>query len=145
MTYRLLEQGDFQKGFLELLSQLTIIGEISKDEFIKRFDFINKNKNHKVYVLEQDNKIISCATLLLEPKFIHKCGFVGHIEDVVVDKACRGQKLGKRIIDFLTNEAKIFGCYKIILDCDEKNIGFYQKCDYSKKGAFMAKYLNPTK
>lgn len=141
MNYRLLHKTDFEKGFLKLLSQLTIVGDITKGEFIKRLDFINQNKNHNVYVLEQDTKIISCGTLLLEPKFIHKCGYVAHIEDIVVDKDCRGQKLGKKMINFLTNEARRIGCYKIILDCDDKNIGFYQKCDYSKKGAFMAIYL----
>ena len=145
MSYRLLQPSDFNKGFLDLLSQLTTVGEISKSEFRKRFFEIIKNKNHRVYVLEQGNKIVSCATLLLEPKYIHNCGFVGHIEDVVVDKACRGQKLGKKIIDFLTSEAERLGCYKILLDCSDHNVGFYEKCEYARKGAYMAKYLNPDK
>jgi len=144
MNFRLLEKTDFEKGFLELLSQLTTVGDITKNEFMKRFNQILKNKNHRVYVLEQNNKIVSCATLFLEPKFIHDCGFVGHVEDVVVDKFCRGQKLGKKIIDFLTSEAERLGCYKILLDCSDKNVGFYQKCLYEKKGAYMAKYLNPS-
>jgi len=145
MTYRLLEQGDFQKGFLELLTQLTTVGSISVSEYATKFAEIISNPNHKIYVLEQGKKIVSCATLFVEPKFIHECGFVGHIEDVVVDKACRGQRLGKKIIDFLTNEAERLGCYKILLDCSDKNVGFYEKCDYLRKGACMAKYLNPIK
>ena len=145
MTYRLLEQEDFNKGFLELLSQLTTVGTITPSEFASRFVDIVANKNHKIYVLEQGKKIISCATLFVEPKYIHECGFVGHVEDVVVDQECRGQKLGKKIINFLTSEAERLGCYKIILDCSDKNIGFYEKCSYEKKGAYMAKYLNPVK
>jgi glucosamine-phosphate N-acetyltransferase len=144
MNFRLLEKTDFEKGFLELLSQLTIVGEITKKEFMKRFQQVISNKNHRVYVLEQNNKIISCATLFIEPKFIHDCGFVGHVEDVVVDKLCRGQKLGKKIIDFLNSEAERLGCYKILLDCSDKNVGFYQKCLYNRNGAYMAKYLNPS-
>jgi len=145
MTYRLLEQGDFQKGFLELLTQLTTVGSISATEYATRFSELLNNPNHRIYVLEQGKKIISCATLFVEPKFIHECGFVGHVEDVVVDKACRGQRLGKKIIEFLTSEAERLGCYKILLDCSDKNVGFYEKCDYLRKGAYMAKYLNPTK
>ena len=145
MNYRLLEQNDFNKGFVELLGQLTEVGDISKNGFMERLRNIMKNSNHRVYVLEQNKKIVSCATLLLEPKFIHDCGFVGHIEDVVVDKACRGQNLGRKIIDFLTNEAEKLGCYKILLDCSDNNVGFYEKCEYMKKGAYMAKYLNPKK
>lgn len=145
MNYRLLEKNDFNKGFLCLLEQLTIIGNISKTDFISRFRNIMDNKNHLIYVLEKNKKIVSCATLFIEPKFIHDCGFVGHIEDVIIDKACRGQNLGKQIITFLTNKAQELGCYKILLDCSDKNVGFYEKCDYLRKGAYMAKYLNPIK
>ena len=31
-------------------------------------------------------------------------------------------------------------CYKVILDCDDSNVGFYEKCGYSRKGAQMAMY-----
>jgi len=143
MTYRLLQSSDFNKGFLELLGQLTTVGNISKDTFIKRLVNISKNSLHKIFVLEQDNKIISCATLIVENKFIHSCGRVAHVEDVVVHSGYRGMQLGKKIIDFLSQEAEKMGCYKIILDCAEKNIKFYEKCLYEYKGAYMAKYLTP--
>lgn len=145
MSYRLLEYSDLNKGFLELLSELTIVGNISKKEFIDRFLDITSNPLHKIYVLEQNNKIISCGTLLLEPKFIHECGITAHIEDIVVSSMCRGKGYGKKIINFLSNEAKKLGCYKIILDCSEEKIEFYKKCNYIKKGVFMAKYLDVKK
>ena len=145
MNYRLLEKSDFNKGFLELLKQLTDVGDIDYQQYYQRFLKLLQNPHHKIYVLEKSERIVSCATLLVEPKFIHDCGFVGHIEDVVVDKACRGQNLGRKIIDFLTSEAERLGCYKILLDCSENNVKFYEKCDYGKKGAYMAKYLNPIK
>lgn len=141
MNYRLLESSDFNKGFLELLSQLTTIGDISKDMFLNKLKNISKNSLHKIFVLEKDNKIISCATLLIEDKFIHSCGRVAHIEDVVVHSGYRGMQLGKKIINFLSEEAEKMGCYKILLDCSEKNIKFYEKCLYEHKGAYMAKYL----
>lgn len=139
--FRLLQKSDLNKGYIELLSQLTTIGDSSKA--LNKFYDILKNKNHKIFVLEKNNKIVSCATLFIEPKFIHDCGFVGHVEDVVVDAACRGQKLGKKIIEFLSMEAQKNGCYKIILDCSDKNVGFYEKCLYERKGAYMARYLTP--
>ncbi len=39
-------------------------------------------------------RIVAAGTLLLERKFIRGCGTAGHIEDVVVDSTCRGQRLG---------------------------------------------------
>ena len=95
--YRLLEKMDYEKGLLELLSQLTTTGKVSKEDFIQQYNTIKGNTNHKIYVLEENNKIISCGTLLIEPKFIHNCSNVGHIEDIVVDKNSRGKGLGKKI------------------------------------------------
>jgi len=74
---------DYSKGYLELLSQLTIVGEMSKERFE---EFFLKNKND-IYVVEdlEKNKIIGTASLFIEQKFIHGGGKVGHLEDVVVD------------------------------------------------------------
>ena len=141
MIFRLLQKTDFQKGFIQLLSQLTNTGDITQEQFELQFENICSNKYHYIYVVEDDNKIIACATLLIEPKFIHHCGLIGHIEDVVIDKDCRGKKLGKQMIDFLTYESEKVGCYKIILDCSDYNTGFYNKCSFQKKGAYMAKYF----
>lgn len=139
--YRLLEYTDYEKGLIELLSQLTTTGKITKEDYIKQYNMIQKNQNHKVYVLEENNKIISCGTLLIEPKFIHNCSNVGHIEDIVVDKNTRGKGLGKKIIKFLTEESKKYNCYKVILDCSNNHINFYNKCNYQVKGNCMTKYF----
>ena len=139
--YRLLKETDYEKGILELLSQLTNVGEITKKQYIKQYNMIKNNSNHKVYVLEENNKIISCGTLLIEPKFIHNCSNVGHIEDIVVDKNTRGKGLGKKIINYLTEESKKYNCYKVILDCSVNHITFYNKCNYKSKGHCMAKYF----
>lgn len=41
------------------------------------------------------NRIVGTASLIVERKFTHHCGKVGHIEDVVTDEACRGKGFGK--------------------------------------------------
>jgi len=139
--YRLLEKTDFDKGLIELLSQLTETGKITNELFIKQYNMIKDNPNHKIYVLEENNKIISCGTLLIEPKFIHNCSNVGHIEDIVVDNNVRGKGLGKKIIKFLTEESKKYNCYKVILDCSENHEKFYEKCEFKLKGKCMAYYF----
>ena len=54
-----------------------------------------------------------------------------------------GKGLGKGIINFLTDVARRSGCYKVILDCDESNTGFYRKCGYSggHSPVYMAVYF----
>lgn len=140
MEPRFLHPSDYHKGFLELLGQLTTVGEISEIQFRKT---LISPYGPRTYVIEdpRDNKIIATASLLIEQKFIHKCGRVGHIEDVVVDKSARGLGLGKIMIKYLTMEAKNSGCYKVILDCSEDNVGFYKKCGFSKNEVMMANYL----
>lgn len=54
-----------------------------------------------------------------------------------------GKGLGKGIIMYLTELAEKCGCYKVILDCDEHNTGFYAKCGYSggHSPVYMARYF----
>ena len=73
------------------------------------------------------------ATLIVELKFTHQCGKVGHIEDVVTDSSVRGRGFGKRLVKRLLSEAAKLGCYKVILDANEKNVAFYEKCGFAKK------------
>ena len=53
-----------------------------------------------IFVAILDGKVVGSTTLLIEPKFIHNGGLVGHIEDVVVNKEFQGQKIGEEI-DFI--------------------------------------------
>ncbi|ETO04980.1 glucosamine 6-phosphate N-acetyltransferase [Reticulomyxa filosa] len=146
LKLRPLEKEDFKKGYLELLSQLTQVGEITEKQFNETFDVINSNKSSQViYVIESttEKKIVATGTLLAEQKFIHGCGKCGHIEDVVVDNSYRGKHFGQRIISKLVEIAKADGkIYKVILDCNDKNIEFYKKCGFDWKGNEMALYFN---
>ena len=49
--------------------------------------------------------------------------------------------MGKRIIEMLTEIGKQRGCYKVILDCSEKNAAFYEKCGYHETAVQMAVYF----
>ncbi|KAL9655033.1 hypothetical protein ABK040_008816 [Willaertia magna] len=132
---RLLQPDDYEKGFLSILSQLTTIGNITKEQYLKRFNelFNNELPDYYICVIEDNGTIIGSSTLLIERKFVHECGYVGHIEDVVVDSRYRGYNLGKLLIDECINYSKKRNCYKVILDCSEKNVGFYEKCGFIRK------------
>lgn len=137
---RELSEQDYYKGFLNLLEQLTTVdaNNITYDDFIKHL----KKIKSKVFVMEDgEGKIIGTMTLLIEEKFIHKLSSVGHIEDVVVNDEYRGKGLGKMLIDYGVKYAKDNGCYKIILNCAEKNIAFYEKCGFKSKNVEMSLYL----
>eukprot|EP01062_Namystynia_karyoxenos_P071423 TRINITY_DN66920_c0_g1_i1.p1 TRINITY_DN66920_c0_g1~~TRINITY_DN66920_c0_g1_i1.p1 ORF type:complete len:261 (+),score=63.92 TRINITY_DN66920_c0_g1_i1:75-785(+) len=137
---RKLELGDYHKGFLDALSQLTTVGEVSEAEFAAQLDHMNKsNGSHNVLVAEDADTglIVATGAILLERKFVHACGLVGHIEDVVVLKTVRGQKLGQRIVEALQEIGTKAGCYKIILDCARSNMPFYERQKFYEKEVQM--------
>lgn len=141
LSLRLLQVDDYHKGFLQILGQLAVVGEVSFDQFKKRLEEQKKvvPQTYFTVVIEDvsKSKIIATSTLIVEMKFTHGCSRVGHIEDVVVDETYRGYKLGKRVIDECKRIATEQGCYKTILDCSEKNVPFYESCGFKKKEVQM--------
>ena len=130
LIIRELKEEDLWNGFLTSLDSLRQASDIDKEKAEKIFEKINSNSDHIVAVAELDGKVVGSTTLLIEQKFIHKGGLVGHIEDVVVDKNFQGQKIGEKIMKYLLEIAKNRGCYKTILDCTDDVKPFYEKLGF---------------
>ena len=132
---RYLELNDYNKDYCNLLEQLTTINNITYDMFNKQFINIDTNENHYIIVIEdlQKKKIIGSGTLLIENKFIHNCKNVGHIEDIVINKQYRNNKLGGKLIKILVNIATKNNCYKVILNCSNNLITYYKKIGFGKE------------
>lgn len=129
---RELKKEDLWNGFLTSLDSLKEASNIDKNKAERIFEKINSNPNHIIAVAEIDGKIVGSTTLLIESKFIHNGGTVGHIEDVVVNKNYQGQKIGEKIMKFLIEISKKRGCYKTILDCTDDVKPFYEKLGFKK-------------
>ena len=129
---RELRKEDLWNGFLTSLDSLRQTSSIDKNKAKVIFEKINSNPDHVIAVAELDGKIVGSTTLLIEPKFIHDGGLVGHIEDVVVTKGFQGQKIGKKIMKYLLEFAKNQGCYKTILDCTDDVRPFYEKLGFKQ-------------
>lgn len=141
---RKLEITDKNKGFMELLQQLTVCDSVSDEEFQKRFEELRLyGDDHVICVIEDMSlsKIIATGSVFIEKKFIRNCGKAGHVEDIVVDSSARGLQLGKRVVGFLADHARSMGCYKVILDCSADNKAFYEKCGFKEKEIQMVKYF----
>ncbi|GJZ59498.1 glucosamine 6-phosphate N-acetyltransferase [Tanacetum coccineum] len=141
---RKLEITDKNKGFMELLQQLTVCDPVSDEVFQKRFEeFKSYGDDHIICVIEDvsRSKIVATGSVFIEKKFVRSCGKAGHIEDVVVDSSARGMQLGKKVIGFLADHARSMGCYKVILDCSAGNKAFYEKCGFKEKEIQMVKYF----
>ena len=124
---RKIKEEDFKKGFLETLFNLAPVKLTSpKAEKIYK-KYIKNNPVYHVFVAELENQIVGAITLLIEQKFIHQGGKVGHIEDVVARTGFEGRGIGSALVKTAIKKAKEQHCYRVILDCCQKNIPFYKK------------------
>jgi glucosamine-phosphate N-acetyltransferase len=139
MYFVLLNKEINLKNYLNLLNQLSNTTVYDEKKF---FNFVdNLPKNIKIYLLYDEDKIVGSGTLLIENKIIHNFKNVGHIEDIVVDKNTRGKGYGRIIINHLIDESKNLDCYKIILNCCNNCISFYEKFGFQNKNNEMSIYF----
>ncbi|MCJ1231077.1 Glucosamine-phosphate N-acetyltransferase-like protein [Toensbergia leucococca] len=144
-SIRPLHRADYHNGVLSVLRVLTTVGEISEEAWNDRYDWMAKHPDEYfiLVILNAEQNIVGTGSVIVERKFIHNCGQVGHIEDIAVAKDQQGMKLGLRLIEALIYISEKVGCYKTILDCSEANEGFYVKCGYKRTGMEMARYAAP--
>jgi len=145
IKFRPLEIEDFQKWFCSVLSELTSCEtdeQKFKEIFGKMYEINQIELQYFIVVWEdiQNWEITVAGSVIIEKKFIHDWQCVWHIEDIVVSSKYRGNWLWEHIISIL-KDISSKNCYKTILDCDKKNLWFYDKCWFSEKSLWMAKYF----
>jgi len=135
---RELKASDFGEGFLETLSNLSDIGGLTPSEARGLYKAMTDSRVYHTFVaVAGDGQVIGATTLLVEQKFIHRGGLVGHIEDVVVRKGHEGEGVGGSVVTAAVEKAKELGCYKVILDCKADLVDFYKKLGFSEHDVGM--------
>lgn len=148
---RRVESGDYDKGVLSVLENLTVVGEVSRDQFEQFVEYAN-NPIHNKYVLvvecvgaidgspaEQTGQIAAIGTLFVEQKLIHGFGSVAHIEDITVSKQHQGRRIGQQLIRALLSLAEQHKVYKTLLNCSDGMKQYYEHMGFSHAGHMMTK------
>jgi len=140
MIIRNIEQNDYDKGYMNLMKQFTNFDyNISKEQFT---DYLHRNHKHIRIIVIEDNGIIIGAGSIFKLEKLHN-NPVGQIEDIIIDKRQRGKGYGKAIVERLVDIGKNeFKAYKIILNCLDENIEFYNKCGFKLVGNEMKLTFN---
>ena len=136
MNFRILNSTDYIQ-FKELINDFR---KTNFSEFSFK-NYIEAEKNISIYVLEENNKLLAAGTILFERKFIHNISLYGHIEDIIVKKEYQKKGYGKLLIKNLIDVCKTNNCYKILLDCSDNLISFYEKCGFKLNSNQMVIYL----
>ena len=139
-SYELIE--DIKSQYLYLLSFLTETPPISTEEFLQQLIKISEIGDIMICYSKEHDKItiLGSGTIIYEPKIIHGCKNVGHIEDIVVHEKYRGYGIAQKILAKLTNNANYHNCYKVILDCKNELVPFYEKMGLQQNNYQMTKY-----
>ena len=132
MFIKEISSDDYNNGYLDLLFEFSNYKKnISFEEFTMH---LNLRDKIRIYVAVDNNQIIGAGTIFKLDKLHNNP--VGQIEDVIITESYRRKGIGKEIIDRLVtiglNEMK---CYKVVLNCLDKNIKFYEKCGFEVVGS----------
>lgn len=136
---RKLEKNDY-KNYLGIMFEFTNYKyDITIERFNNEIDEMEKVGLKEIIILEHNHEIIGAGTIFKLTKLHNNP--IGQIEDVIITEKYRKLGLGKLIINKLVdigiNNMK---CYKIILNCLDNNVEFYQKCGFDNVGNEM-KYI----
>jgi glucosamine-phosphate N-acetyltransferase len=126
---------DLARGFLEALAslaELNLTPEQAAEVFRARI-----RAGVRTYVACVGDHVVGTASLVLEQKFIHGGGKVGHIEDVAVHPDSRHLRVGSALVRHASEQARKLGCYKVILSCFERLVPFYEGLGYRKHDVGM--------
>jgi glucosamine-phosphate N-acetyltransferase len=140
IVIREIELADLKRGFFDTLSNLAQIGDIANqnDRAEKILSEIKLLRFCTIFVaVKQDGQLIGSITLLIEQKFIHNGGKVGHIEDVVTRREFQGSGVGKALVLKALDYAKQNKCYKVVLNCSNRNVEFYKKIGFKEHEVSM--------
>ena len=98
------------------------------DKFIVH---IKDNPDYFLWVAIVDDVVIGTAMMHLQHKLSYVCGTAAHLEDVVVDAAWRGKGIGEKLVATAVQTAKEHNCYKIMLTCRSKTVGYYTRFGFA--------------
>lgn len=138
IVIRTIEKNDYSE-YLSLMMEFHGYNyEISYNNFCKQLLILTENNFCNIFVIysNKENKIIGAGSIYKLVKLHNNA--VGQIEDIIITEKYRGLGYGKVLIEKLCDIGlNKFKCYKIILNCLEKNIKFYEKCEFIIAGVEM--------
>lgn len=137
-TIRKLTLEDFDRGFPETIAALKPIGEEQHKRIAEIFSE-RVSKGIRTYVIEEEGRVVATGSFFIEPKYY---GNVAFVEDIAVHSDYRERGFGRKIMAHIQRKAEKEKCYKIMLGCNDDNVGFYNKNGYRKHENQMRLDLN---
>ncbi len=137
-TIRRLERRDIDQGLLGVLAHLSQARPIPQDTFDRiMLAYYNKKGPYVVMVAEEEGRIIGTATLIMAWKLLRGGVRAGRITDVTTHPDHQGRGIGSTLVRELLVIAGKSHCYKVTLNCAEKNVGWYKRFGFRRHEVAM--------
>jgi glucosamine-phosphate N-acetyltransferase len=127
-----LQGPDISKGLLETLRNLADVQlTLEQAGEVHRRRLRTGVRSYVAWSIEA-GQVIGTVSLLIEQKFIHHGGMVAHIEDVSVRVGYEKMGVGTALVRHAKEQAQKIGCYKVILNCAEHLVPFYESLGFRR-------------
>lgn len=125
----------------ELLQSMDGEDGISSGEAQAIWREMAKYPYYKVYVVEENQRIIATCSLIIIDNLGHKGAKLALAESMIVSQEYRGRAIGSKLMQFVMEKAKEENCYKLMLSSNKKRIvahKFYEQLGFQQHGiSFM--------
>lgn len=101
--------------------------------YLSAFDAIEHDSNNRLIVADLVGKVVGCMQVTIIPQLTFKGGRRLQIEGVRVDKAARGQQVGRAMVNWAIDFARAKGCHLVQLTSNkhrEDALRFYESLDF---------------
>ncbi len=116
---------DFDEVFdlvLELRDHLGSRKPLRKDAIRSTFDLYACSENHYVYVSESAGRVVGLMTLSILVSLYEDRPYIA-VDELIVAADCRGNGIGKRLLDVAFARAAERDCCEVCIDVDASNEG----------------------
>ena len=93
--------------------------------------------NYRLFVAVEGHVVVGTFALLVMHNLAHRGTPSAIAEDVVVDKARQGQGIGRQMMAYAADQARLAGCYKLALSSNRKRKeahAFYESLGFAQHG-----------
>lgn len=79
---------------------------------------------------DESRRVVGTASAFVYPTLLHGGRNAVHVEDVAVLPEVQGQGVGRALVEHCLDFARNVDAYKVVLNCDPRNVPFYEKCGF---------------
>ena len=133
---------DFDQVF-GLLKQLWSYKELDYESMKKMLDHNLQSPDHFYIVAAYGPQLVGFCSLTVKHNLWMQ-GFLGNVDELIVEETCRGQGIGKKLMNRITGIASEKNCKRLELESsfhrDEAH-QFYEELGFEKRAYLFSKEL----